>query len=167
VTSIELVGAGVGDSRVAAINGLLARNKRVRALFVFEARQMLLSVLCADECGVVWPYFLSSGDTDGLEEPDDIEGIRADLAVVVEERRRRLICEQCNATTVQNMMRCSRCKTTRYCSRTCQLAHWSIHEPVCKTAVENAKAANASANHMSMASLDGMVNEILIGWQRL
>jgi hypothetical protein len=68
---------------------LMARNKRLRCLFLFYARRMLLSVMCADECGVVWPYLLDSGDTDGIQAPDNIETLRAEFAAVVEERGRR------------------------------------------------------------------------------
>jgi hypothetical protein len=67
----------------------MARNKRLRRLFLFDARRMLLSVMCADECGVVWPYLLDSGDTDGIVAPDNVETLRAEFAAVVEERRRR------------------------------------------------------------------------------
>jgi hypothetical protein len=58
-------------------------------MFFFDARQMLLSVMCADECGVVWPYLLESGDKDGVKVPVNIEAIRAEFAAVIEERRRR------------------------------------------------------------------------------
>jgi hypothetical protein len=51
---------------------------------------MLLSLMCADECGVVWPYLLESGDTDGKVVPENVELIRAELTGVVAERRRRL-----------------------------------------------------------------------------
>jgi hypothetical protein len=50
---------------------------------------MLLSLMCADECGVVWPYLLESGNTDGIAAPDNVEMIRAEFAAVVEERHRR------------------------------------------------------------------------------
>jgi hypothetical protein len=50
---------------------------------------MLLSLMCADECGVVWPYLLASGDKDGIVAPDNVEMVRAEFAAVVEERRRR------------------------------------------------------------------------------
>jgi hypothetical protein len=46
--------------------------------------------MCADECGVVWPYLLGRGDTDGIVAPDNVESIRAEfLDDVVAERRRR------------------------------------------------------------------------------
>jgi methyl-accepting chemotaxis protein len=68
---------------------LVARNRRLRQLFLFDARRMLLSLMCADECSVVWPYLLKSGDTDGEVAPSNLEMIRAEFAAVVEERRRR------------------------------------------------------------------------------
>jgi hypothetical protein len=73
------------------IDALVDRNKRLRRLFLFDARQMLLSLMCADECGVVWPYLLEKRDIkDGVKKPYDVETTRAEFAAVVEERRRRL-----------------------------------------------------------------------------
>jgi hypothetical protein len=53
---------------------------------------MLLSLMCADECGVVWPYLLERVDKDvGIIAYVDVETIRAEfLSDVVAERRRRL-----------------------------------------------------------------------------
>jgi hypothetical protein len=53
---------------------------------------MLLSLMggCADECHVVWPYLLGSDNKDGTVVPDNVEAVRAELAGVVAERRRRL-----------------------------------------------------------------------------
>jgi hypothetical protein len=72
---------------------LMARNKRLRHLFLFDARNMLLSVLCADECGVVWPYLFGA---DHAEFSDvckasivNVDNIRAEFAAIVEERSRR------------------------------------------------------------------------------
>jgi hypothetical protein len=59
-------------------------------MLLFDARRMLLSLMCADECGVVWPYLLERGDTDGIAAPANVETIRAEFDVVVAERRRRL-----------------------------------------------------------------------------
>jgi septal ring factor EnvC (AmiA/AmiB activator) len=58
-------------------------------MFLFDARRMLLSLMCADECSVTWPYLLVKGDTDGIVAPDNLESIRAEFAAVVEERRER------------------------------------------------------------------------------
>jgi hypothetical protein len=87
---------GNGANAVAAATSaaaLIARNQRLRRLFLFDARQMLLSVLCADECGVVWPYVFDKEDADYVAQPSnsfgDFESVRAEFAVVVEERRRR------------------------------------------------------------------------------
>jgi hypothetical protein len=93
----SLMYIGLDDNTVAAdgvanIKELVDRNARFRRLFLFDARQMLLSLMggCADECNVVWPYLLGSGDKDGIIEPDNIEAVRAEFAGVVAERRRRL-----------------------------------------------------------------------------
>jgi hypothetical protein len=58
---------------------------------------MLLSVLCADEFGVVWPYLLDGDDADYLYVTQssnrfgNVVSWRAEFAVVVEERRRRAV----------------------------------------------------------------------------
>jgi hypothetical protein len=80
----------IDESNDVIVEALVARNKRFRHLFLFDARKMLLSLMCADECGVVWPYLLKRGDTDGTAEPDNLESIRAEFEGVVAERRRRL-----------------------------------------------------------------------------
>jgi hypothetical protein len=52
---------------------------------------MLLSLMCADECGVVWLYLLESDERkDGIVVPDNVEAVRAEFAGVVAKRRRRL-----------------------------------------------------------------------------
>jgi hypothetical protein len=90
VTSMDLLYTGIDESELALVDELLARNGRLRHLFLFDARKMLLSLMCADECGVVWPYLLDSADKDvGIVAPNNIETLRAEFAAVVEERRRR------------------------------------------------------------------------------
>jgi hypothetical protein len=91
VTSIELYGNVIEKSNRASVDALIARNKRFRSLFLFDARQMLMSRLCSDEFGVLWSYESSAGDDDGAA-PDDIESIRVELAAVVDERQRRELC---------------------------------------------------------------------------
>jgi hypothetical protein len=75
------------------VNASIDRNRRFRRLHLFDARQMLLSLMCADECGVVWPYLLEGDDLDTMKAPGNVETLRAEFAVVVEERRRRAACE--------------------------------------------------------------------------
>jgi Ran GTPase-activating protein (RanGAP) involved in mRNA processing and transport len=89
VTYISLFNNAIDESNLVNVNALVARNKRLRCLFLFDARRMLLSLMCADECGVVWPYLLGSGNTDGVVAPDNVESIRAEFSEVVAERRRR------------------------------------------------------------------------------
>jgi hypothetical protein len=89
VTSIHLDKSRIDPSDLAHIDELTARNKRLRHLLLFDARRMLLSVLCADECGVVWPYLLEKEDIDVILALGNVETLRAEFAVVVEERRRR------------------------------------------------------------------------------
>jgi Ran GTPase-activating protein (RanGAP) involved in mRNA processing and transport len=90
VTYISLYDNAIDESNISSIDAVTARNKHFRSLFLFDARRMLLSLMCADECGVVWPYLLGNGNTDGVVAPDHLESIRAELAGVVAERRSRL-----------------------------------------------------------------------------
>jgi hypothetical protein len=88
--SINLEDNGIDESNLASLNALFARNQRLRCLFLFDARQMLLSLMggCADECSVVWPYLLESDDTNGIVAP--AKTIRAEFEGLLAERRRRL-----------------------------------------------------------------------------
>jgi hypothetical protein len=86
VTYIDLFNNSIDKSNCDIVNALFARNKRLHCLFLFDAWRMLLSLMCADECGVVWPYLLKKGDKDGAVAPDNIESIRAEFGVVVAER---------------------------------------------------------------------------------
>jgi hypothetical protein len=89
VTRITLDDWRIDESKVTTVEKLLARNKRLRCLFLYNARRMLLSLMCADECSVVWPYVLESDDTAGMQASDDIATLRAAFAAIVDERRRR------------------------------------------------------------------------------
>jgi hypothetical protein len=89
VTKIDLDGNAIGFTDRANVDELLARNERLRHLFLFDARQMLRLVMCADECGVVWPYLLGGNDAEGIVTSANVETFRTEFAAVVEERRRR------------------------------------------------------------------------------
>jgi hypothetical protein len=90
LTRVHTYGNLILLSTRSSIDALVARNKRFRSLFLFDARRLLLSVRCADECGVVWPFLLESGDTDGIVAPGNLETIHAEFEVdVVAERERR------------------------------------------------------------------------------
>jgi hypothetical protein len=93
VTNIYLRNNGYRAESASTVlaRPLIDRNKRFRHLFLFDAWRMLLSLMCADECGVVWPYFLENGDKNGIAAPDNIETLRAEFAVVVKKRRRRAV----------------------------------------------------------------------------
>jgi Ran GTPase-activating protein (RanGAP) involved in mRNA processing and transport len=90
VTVIHFDVDGIDATSRAQVDTLTDRNERLRRLFLFDARQMLLSVLCADECGVVWPYLLDGDDLDAVKVSSVAESLRAEFAVVVEERRHAL-----------------------------------------------------------------------------
>jgi hypothetical protein len=89
LTCIHLIGNAIDESNRASFIALTARNERLSHLFLFDARRMLLTLMCADECGVVWPYLIGSGNTDGIDAPENLESIRAEFAGVLAERRRR------------------------------------------------------------------------------
>jgi hypothetical protein len=57
-----------------------------------ERERVTVVVGVADECGVVWPYLLESGDTgDGVVAADAAETIRTEFeGDIVAERRRRI-----------------------------------------------------------------------------
>jgi hypothetical protein len=92
LTCIDLAGNEIGDSNRASINALVARNKHLRSLFLFDAQQMLLSLMHADDCGVVCSYVLNSDDLGDLfgsgntDAPGNIAQLRAEFAAVVNER---------------------------------------------------------------------------------
>jgi hypothetical protein len=89
-TSVTTIGIGdnqIIDTSVSMITEFASRNERLQQLFLFDARQMLLSVMCADECGVVWPYLLGIGNTDGIAVPDNVEALRAAFASIVAARQ--------------------------------------------------------------------------------
>jgi hypothetical protein len=89
VTCIDLDNNELSATSLALVDELMDRNMRLRHLFIFDARKMLLSLMCADECGVVWPYLLEGDDLNVTAAPDNVETVRAEFAAVVEERRRR------------------------------------------------------------------------------
>jgi hypothetical protein len=77
------------ESNDVIVEALVDRNKRLCHLFPFDTRRMLLSLMCADECGVVRPYLLVGNDLRVTAAPANVETLRAEFAAVVEERRRR------------------------------------------------------------------------------
>jgi hypothetical protein len=92
VTKVDLRANNIDASGLANVNKLIARNERLRQLFLFDARKMLLSVLCADECGALWPYLFEGEDLSVTAPPANVDSLRAEFAAVVEERRRRELC---------------------------------------------------------------------------
>jgi hypothetical protein len=94
VTAIDLCGNGIDSATDPVVKELLARNERLRCLFLSDARKLLLASFrgCADEFNVTWSYFVDSGDSDGIDvapAPEHIEALRVEFAAVVDERRRR------------------------------------------------------------------------------
>jgi hypothetical protein len=140
VTSIKLDMNDVDESVRAAANTLTARNLRFRRLLLFDARQMLLSRLCADEFGVLWSYFLTSSKSveDGLA-PDNIDSIRAELAAVVDERHRRELCRPVLVSDLQALQRQTNkeiatvnltvaAQTSQIAEQTSQIAEQSVQQ---------------------------------------
>jgi hypothetical protein len=124
VSTLELDGNGIDESNRAIVDALVARNKRFRSLFLFDARQMLMSRLCSDEFGVLCKYFIASsaGKDDGAA-PDDIESIRVELAAVVNERRRRELCRPALVSDVRKVVsEQTNQMTTKFTDQTNQIA---------------------------------------------
>lgn len=46
-------------------------------------------------------------------------------------RRQDLSCDFCRKEFPLGLKRCSSCKTTHYCTKECQVAHWKFHKNVC------------------------------------
>lgn len=42
------------------------------------------------------------------------------------------MCARCRSTDKVKLLKCSRCKETSYCGKTCQLADWKLHKIHCK-----------------------------------
>jgi predicted HTH domain antitoxin len=87
LTSLELYGNEIGDDTLVKFDELCTRNERLRCLFLYDARQFLLTLLSPDACGVLWPYVVGVDVNDGIEAPDDTEELQAVYAGIVEERR--------------------------------------------------------------------------------
>jgi hypothetical protein len=102
---------------------------------------MLLSRLCADEFGVLWSYFLTSseGEDDGSA-PDNIDSIRAELAAVVDERRRR---ELCRPVLVSDLLSLQRLSGNQIAEQTTQIAEQS--NQIAVLANQNAEQTNQIA----------------------
>jgi Ran GTPase-activating protein (RanGAP) involved in mRNA processing and transport len=123
VTTINLRSNGISKSNGVSFDALVARNKRLRCMFLFDARRMLLSLMCADECGVVWPYLLKSGDTDSKVAPDNVDAIRTEFEGVLAERRNRrlqidskgeYLASSSHQSFFTNMKLCAACGTEDY-----------------------------------------------------
>jgi hypothetical protein len=89
VTTVELWDDSIGESITRVIDAATDRNKRLRQLFLYDTWRTLLSLLCADECGVIWPYYLACGDRNGAAVPDGLDDLRLSMAGIHFERERR------------------------------------------------------------------------------
>jgi hypothetical protein len=95
------------ESNSTSLSILFARNVRFRSPFLFDDRQMLLSLMCADECSDAWLYLLGDDghDTeDGIIAADAAELIRPEFGVVVEERRLRRLEKAADQGPVQSFL---------------------------------------------------------------
>ncbi|XP_034432962.1 histone-lysine N-methyltransferase SMYD3 [Hippoglossus hippoglossus] len=80
--------------------------------------------------------FLSPGKGNGLRatgvvRPGELLFSAEPLASCVSNRRSRDVCHRCY-TRCETLLRCSQCKTARYCNITCQKQAWSDHKRECK-----------------------------------
>jgi hypothetical protein len=97
VTKIDLEGNEISATGKLTVENLLERNRRFRRMLLFDARQLLLSVLCTDELGVLWPYVVDKDDTDGIVAPANVDAVRIELAAVVAERSRTALASDVRA----------------------------------------------------------------------
>jgi hypothetical protein len=58
------------------------------------------------------------------------------------------MCDACHTSSIR-LLRCSHCKTTRYCSADCQRAHWPSHRTVCRVRRAGAITIQACARGRS------------------
>jgi hypothetical protein len=92
ITTLSLEENAVSASKRATIDELLARNDRLRHFFFFETRQLLKSLICDDELGVLWSYFVENDDDNyGHKTPTPavLEITRAEFSGVVALRANR------------------------------------------------------------------------------
>ena len=61
----------------------------------------------------------------------------------------------------RNLLRCSACKSTYYCNKECQEAHWEIHKAECSTIKTNKTHANsASSSSVKGEGESSMVDQV-------
>jgi hypothetical protein len=108
--------------------------------------------MCADECGVVWPYLLDVGDAkDGVAPTSgDLETLRAEFAAVVEERCRR----SCN-----DLQRCDHCKTCQSAFNNADVTLAADATPVLSVAVSDGDCAPVAVGVNELARRDGTVSD--------
>ena len=72
------------------------------------------------------------GDYDNKSTPEqtlqDYKKLNTNLIQI----KKRFTCATCKKTAYKGMKKCSRCKTTYYCSRDCQGQDWKQHKLTCK-----------------------------------
>ncbi|KAJ7582505.1 hypothetical protein C8J56DRAFT_954937 [Mycena floridula] len=66
----------------------------------------------------------------------------------------------------QTFSRCSKCLQSHYCSRQCQLAHWSQHKPTCMERQETIKSIQAKKDAARAAGTVYVSPEVLQEWYR-
>jgi hypothetical protein len=67
-------------------------------------------------------------------------------------------CADCGTVKDTGMLRCSKCKSVRYCSTECQKNHWNEHKPSCNEAVDAGYGAGAG----KMTTVDEVMNSKFI-----
>ena len=66
-----------------------------------------------------------------------------------------------NCTEVQpSMKQCARCKLVHYCSRPCQLQHWSLHKSACHQRQSDTSCARVDGTQQQKANASNTKNEV-------
>jgi len=74
-------------------------------------------------------------------------------------------CANCGVEGDKNMMCCSRCKGTNYCSSDCQKSHWKQHKKICKLLNVGAAAQVKLPGSIKQTNLFGMPDGLQQAWE--
>jgi ankyrin repeat protein len=75
----------------------------------------------------------AAAEDDKSKQNEQTRDVPVAAAAVAKKKQKEYRCAQCDTTMKKiQSQKCSVCRTTSYCSRECQVAHWQVHKPACK-----------------------------------